>query len=114
WRAMTNFFSQAGPGDISMVMGLKNLPLASHDSIEMTLVFALAENLDSLRQTMDAVRAIWNAPAAVWTVNATPNISLYPNPFANDLHISWPFIGAARVSIVDALGREIAARDAVS
>lgn len=109
WRAMTEFFPTTGPGDVSMVMGLKNLTLAQGDSLEMTLVFALAQTSDLLDETIDTVKTLWLHSADVaQTATQDHSISVYPNPFGSRLHVSWPHSGLASVAIYDALGREIA------
>jgi serine protease len=116
WRAMTEFFSPAGPSDISMAMGLKNLPLASQDSVEMTVVFALAQSSDLLQQTIDSVASLWTASTASVALGAgTPaldDLTVYPEPFRDVLHVEWSGTGGpATVSIVDAIGRIVSSQE---
>ncbi len=115
WKAMTEFFSPAGPGDISMAMGLKNLPLASQDSVVMTVVFALAQSTDLLQNTIDTTAALWNgAPATVAPGAAIPvldGLTVYPEPFRDALHVEWSGTnGPATVNIVDAIGRIVSSQ----
>ncbi|MDP4232924.1 MAG: S8 family peptidase [Bacteroidota bacterium] len=117
WRAMTEFFNPAGPGDISMALGLKNLPMASRDSVEMTVVFALAQSPNLLKETMDSAAALWNGgPAAVSpeTIYSLNDLAIYPEPFRDALHVEWPQQSGTgtRVSIIDVLGREIVSQQA--
>jgi hypothetical protein len=106
WRAMTEFFPYAGPGDISMAMGVKDFPLGTSDSVEMTVVFALAKTSSELGQTIDEVKALWSARSEV-KIAPSSELTVYPNPFNSDLHIKLPNTCEATLTIFDALGRTI-------
>jgi len=107
WNAMNEFFNSAGPGDVSHTFGLKNMPMRSQDSVEMTVVIALAEDTATLGQTIDETAALWAAKSGVVpiTVAGSPTLEVFPNPFQHALHISWEERGPARVTIFDAMGR---------
>ncbi len=112
WTAMTEWFQEAGPGDVSHSFGLKNMPLASEDSVEMTLVIAMAADLPTLNQTIDQTAALWAQNSGVGPPRATTAASLqvFPNPFHHSLHISWGVPGPAHITIYDALGRLVEAK----
>ncbi len=110
WLALNEFYPHAGPGDISHSFGLKNLPLASQDSVEMTVAIAMAESETLLLQTLNEVTSLWNGPAAVEhsTGDATTNLQVFPNPFQDLLHVSWNGAASfARIVVYDALGRAV-------
>lgn len=113
WTSMNEFLSSAGPGDISHTFGLKNMPMHSQDSVEMTVVIALAGNQTLLHQTIAETEALWDQPLGVTfaPVPVTDALEVFPNPFHNMLHISWDLSGTACISIYDALGRTILSRD---
>ncbi len=113
WTTMTDFNSSAGPGDISHTFGLKNMPMRSQDSIEMTVVIALAENAAVLQQTINEVDTLWNGIASIAPQSASPasTLEVFPNPFHNTLHVSWDVTGSAIVTIYDALGRTIVSKN---
>jgi len=109
WLAMTEFFGAAGPGDISHSIGLKNLPMRSQDSVEMTLVIALAEDQSLLDRTIAETENQWFAKQAVNIPESEgPSLQVFPNPFQSALHVSWNAPGEAQVSLIDALGRTVA------
>jgi hypothetical protein len=112
WHAMNEFFNFAGPGDVSHTFGLKNMPLRSQDSVEMTVVIALAETAPLLHQTIDETANLWAQKDAVGKEASTyaPALEIYPNPFHHALHVSWDASGPARVTIYDALGRVVVSR----
>ncbi len=56
---MTQFSDSVGAGDISHTFGLKNMPMRSQDSVEMTVVIALAENAALLQKTIDEADSLW-------------------------------------------------------
>jgi hypothetical protein len=109
WLAMTEFFGAAGPGDISHSIGLKNLPMLSKDSVEMTLVIALAEDQSLLAQTITETANQWFAKQAVTIAEGdSPSLQVFPNPFQSALHVSWSAPSEAYVSLIDGLGRTVA------
>ncbi len=116
WRSMIEWYQQTGPGDISHTFGLKNMPMKSEDSVQMTVVIALGENADQLRHTIDVATVLWYAKLGV-RPETTPGafaIEAYPNPFQSSLHVCWPFAagdGAAHVAIRDMIGRVVASGD---
>jgi subtilisin family serine protease len=113
WTSMNEFYSSAGPGDISHTFGLKNMPVHSQDSVEMTVVIAVAGNEALLHQTIAETEALWDQPLGVTSTSgpAMNVLETFPNPFHNMLHISWNLSGSARITIYDALGRIILSRD---
>jgi len=109
WLTMTTPRANAGIGDVSMIYGLKNIPLLSADSIRMTFVLAMAENETLLKQTIDQTQTAWFGIASVYQKAQDGNtIFAAPNPFTNKLHIVWSSNetnAPARIEISDAIGR---------
>ncbi|MDP4237490.1 MAG: S8 family peptidase, partial [Bacteroidota bacterium] len=115
WRTMTTPRPVAGIGDVSMIYGLKNLPLRSQDSIRLTFVIALAENEQILKQTIDATEHEWQLHSGVPMTEHSSNLPLEisPNPFSGRLHVAWNSAdpsAQAELSISDAIGRVIETR----
>jgi hypothetical protein len=114
WTTMTEFYDSAGPGDIAHTFGLKNMPMRSQGSIEMTVVFALAENAALLQQTISEADSLWlEGLSGVAAQPLIPSniLEVFPNPFHNLLHIAWDASGPAHLTIYDALGRIITSKD---
>jgi hypothetical protein len=116
WRAMTEWYPQTGPADVSHTLGLKNVPMASQDSIVMTVVFALAEDPEVLKRTIDVATVLWDAPLGVTPSAHTaglPSLHVYPDPFRSTLHLNWnvPSSGTAHVALLDVLGRTVMSGD---
>ncbi len=117
WQTMTTARPLAGIGDVSMIYGLKNLPLLSQDSVRLTFVIGLAENEELLKQTIDQTKNEWILNSAVHPVRQSNDntIIITPNPFGNHLHINWPSTASATfatVELSDALGRILISRKA--
>ncbi len=116
WLSMTEYYPIAGPGDISHTFGLKNMPIHSQDSVEMTVVIALAENTQLLQQTIGEVDSLWTQTAGVgleapaWAGASSPALEVFPNPFRSTLHIAWDENGPATLTIYDAIGRVIVSK----
>ncbi|MEP7233899.1 MAG: S8 family peptidase [Ignavibacteriota bacterium] len=113
WLTMTTPRASAGTRDVSMIYGLRNLPLASQDSVRATFVIAMAESEAVLKATIDATEQEWRGAASVTTPVASDNsLHLSPNPFANHLHLQWstPSPEIAVVTISDAIGRTVISR----
>ncbi len=111
WAGLTEFFPYAGPGDISHMFGIKNMPLRSEDSVVMTVLFALGETPQALYQTLDDAQALWEQTSSVGRTDAPAmTLEAFPNPFSHTLHISWNENGPATVSVYDAIGRLVEAR----
>ena len=87
---MTTPRPAAGIGDVSMIYGLKDLPLLSRDSVRMTFVIALAETEQLLKQTIDQTTNEWFARSAVADSRTEENsLRILPNPFSHHLHLTW-------------------------
>ena len=119
WTMMTQFLNYAGPDDISHTFGLKNMPMRSQDSVEMTMVIALAESPELLHQTIDETAQLWSGTSSITPAPikmAQAALEVFPNPFQHTLHVAWDASGAspsmlpARVTIYDAVGRIIDSR----
>jgi hypothetical protein len=118
WTMMTQPSNYSGPGDISHTFGLKNMPLRSQDSVEMTVVIAIAESPDLLHQTIDETAKIWAQTSGVTPALTKKEdvLEVFPNPFQHALHIAWDGSGVsssmlpARVTIYDAMGRIVDSR----
>ena len=114
WKTMTTPRPVAGIGDVSMVYGLKNLPLLSQDSLRLTFVIAMAENEELLKQTIDQTRTEWFATSGVRSVSESPNtLVASPNPFGRSLHITWKSDlphDIAEIEITDMIGRILISR----
>lgn len=110
WYTMIIPRLSAGPGDVATVIGLKNVPMETLDSLRMTYVIALGETEADALASVDKARDEFYA-----TVSVTPerpqaeSMSVTPNPFSSRLHLQWNGDEAAKsvVSIIDVLGREL-------
>ena len=116
WLSMNEWYPATGPADISHTFGLKNMPMRSQDSVEMTIVIALGTDPDQIKHTIDVATVLWYAKLGV--NEAAPLgaslIEAFPNPFQNSLHVAWnnPQTEAiSHVSILDMLGREVVTED---
>ena len=111
WLTMTTPRDTAGVGDVSMIYGLKNLPLLSHDSIRLTFVIAMAESEQLLKQTIDETRTEWLNESRVHTTMVSSNaLTATPNPFSSRLHLQWHSSASeakAFITISDAIGRVV-------
>ncbi|HEY6171684.1 MAG TPA: T9SS type A sorting domain-containing protein, partial [Candidatus Kapabacteria bacterium] len=115
WYTMIIPRLSAGPGDVSTVIGLKNVPMKTLDSLRMTYVIALGETEAEALASVDKARDEFYA-----TVSVTPekpraeSMSVTPNPFSSRLHLKWNADEAAKsiVSIIDVLGREVLRKEA--
>jgi len=111
FQTLTTQRPVAGIGDVSMVYGLKNLPLLSQDSVRLTFIIGLAENEQLLKQTIDNTQTEWSKTNAVNANSQTANfLKATPDPFTNHLHITWKTDdpeAAANITIVDAIGRTV-------
>lgn len=114
WQTMTTSRPASGIGDVSMIYGLKNLPLLSQDSIRLTFVIAMAENEQLLKQTIDQTRTEWQAASGVRSARQSANsLAVSPNPFGNILHITWKNDnpdGTTEVVLTDVIGRILVSR----
>ncbi|HEY3873854.1 MAG TPA: S8 family serine peptidase [Candidatus Kapabacteria bacterium] len=113
WQTMTQFFPSAGVGDISHTFGLRGMPVHSEDSVEVTVAIALAEDRASLMQTLDETTNLWYLRADVQMMQVPTTLEIFPNPFQDNLHISWSATGTARVTICDAIGRIIVSQQVI-
>jgi hypothetical protein len=115
WQTMTTSRPVAGIGDVSMIYGLKNLPLLSQDSIRLTFVISMAESEQLLKQTMDETRTEWFASSGVRSVLPPENaLTASPNPFGNRLHIAWKNDNPedkTEVELADLIGRVLIRRN---
>lgn len=110
WYTMIIPRLAAGPGDVSTVLGLKNVPMKTLDSLRMTYVIALGETEADALASVDKTRDLFYG-----TVSVTPekpqaeSMSVTPNPFSSRLHLKWNGEQGAKsvLSIIDVLGREV-------
>jgi hypothetical protein len=111
WQTMTIFRHDAGPGDVSMIYGLKNVPMASSDSIELTYIIALgtdeAQTIAAIDKARDEYYGI--TKVAISDAFAILEANAKPNPFSHSLHLNW---GAAddapsTIELSDVLGRVV-------
>ncbi|MBS1904159.1 MAG: S8 family serine peptidase [Bacteroidetes bacterium] len=98
----------SGPGDVSMIYGLRNVPLASMDSVHVTYVFGFGVDDSDLKRTIDNATAAWFGTSSVSQAVASGSLlRCYPNPCEGMLHIESPFDGAQDVRVYDVLGRTV-------
>lgn len=86
---MTSPRYHSGPGDVSIVYGLKNVPMLTQDSIVFTIAITLATGAEALASTINDTRSAWLGKASVNALSASPAEALitYPNPFRDALHV---------------------------
>jgi hypothetical protein len=109
---MTNPKRFAGPGDVSIVYGLKNVPMLSQDSIVFTIAIVLASGAEALASTINDTRLAWIGQE---DVNASPlsspdELITYPNPFRDALHARLQTTStgfALSATLYDVLGRAV-------
>ncbi len=116
WFTMTTQRPTAGPNDVSMIFGLKNVPLASHDSIRMTYVIALGGDENALKVSIDKTEQLWNGSNAVHqTPASTDGLQCYPNPVSDIVHLNWNNDGGqpSQILLTDVLGRVVISQQAI-
>ena len=111
WLTLSTSRPLAGIGDVSMIYGLKDLPLLSQDSVRLTFVIALASSEQLLKQTIDQTQAAWFGSSGVGNIAGEGHfLTSSPNPFSNRMHISWKSDEPqtpAFIFLTDALGRTL-------
>jgi len=115
WQSLSEPRLSAGVNDISQVYGLKNLPLLSSDSIELTYVIGLATDIELLNQTLDLTEKAYKnlfVNAVQASSERLQQLSVYPNPFNDHLQLSWNSpekdrTSLAQIEVFDMLGRKL-------
>jgi hypothetical protein len=108
WMAMTIERDNAGLADISQVLGLKDLHLATDDSIRVTYVMGLGRDEASAKATIDAAEKQWNAPSYVSSTTDASPVQVFPNPFTDRISFTLPESGKiASARLIDAMGRVV-------
>lgn len=114
WAAMNTQRASAGIGDVSMVYGVKNINMATLDSIHLTFVIGLAENESLLKQTIDETTIEWFGANAVHSdLPQVSALEISPNPFTDHLKVQWNTAGPsvkAYITITDIIGRTMLER----
>ncbi len=111
WLTMITPRPVAGPRDVSMIYGVKDLPLATKDSANLTFVIAFGTDDASLKSAIDKAEQLWKGATAVRTTSETGSFELYPNPTTDIVRISWNGNTKASISVVDVLGRKVIAKE---
>lgn len=105
WMAMTIERDTAGMADVSQVMGLKNVQLASNDSVRVTYVMGIGRDAnEAFLATVDAERQ-WHSTSSVAAKPEAQNAKVFPNPFLDRISFELPANTAASVRLIDAMGR---------
>ncbi len=111
WLTLTTPRASAGIGDVSMIYGLKNLPLQSQDSVRLTFIIAMAESEQLLKKTIDQTQNEWSLPNAVHASAEAGNaLRVSPNPFGSRVQMAWNNSepdAPSTVTISDAIGRTV-------
>lgn len=110
WASMTVPRSQAGPGDVSTIYGLKNIPFAQLDSVRLTYAISLATDVATLRQTMAETEQEWKTTGAVRQKKLpTDGVFIYPNPARDrfNIYLNGSPEETATLDIYDMLGRVV-------
>lgn len=110
WFTMTTPRPAAGPNDVSMIFGLKNVPLASSDSVQVTYVIALGGDENALKSSIDKTEQLWKGITLVHQIPAsTFDLQCYPNPFSDIVHLNWinNNTQTSLITITDVLGRVV-------
>ncbi|HYM20094.1 MAG TPA: S8/S53 family peptidase [Candidatus Kapabacteria bacterium] len=108
WLTLTTQRTFAGPADVSVVYGMRNIPLASRDSIPLTYIIGLGITDADLKATIDRTEKLWKGTLSVMPVQqGTGDLRCYPNPFTGILHLDWNISGEATIRVIDVLGREV-------
>lgn len=116
WYSMIIPRLSAGPGDVSTIIGLKNVPMKTLDSLRMTYVIALGETEADAIASVDKARDEFYGAVSVHPQQAEVNsLSVSPNPFGSRLILKWDGDAASKstVSILDILGREILRKEVI-
>ncbi len=114
WITMTTPRPNAGPSDVSMILGLKNVPLASIDSIEVTYIIALGGDENAVKSSIDKTEQLWNGTSGVHQIpSSTVDIQCYPNPFSDIVHLNWVSNDreTSFITITDVLGRVVVSKE---
>jgi hypothetical protein len=105
WITLTVPRQTAGPGDIAIVSGLKNVPLASEDSVTLVYILALGTSEDNVLQTLDKTEQVFYNTNYVRTANDT-GTAFFPHPFNEILTVDRENTADdAVITLTDILGR---------
>jgi serine protease len=116
WYSMIIPRLAAGPGDVSTVIGLKNVPMKTLDSLRMTYVIALGETEADALASVDKARDEFYGTVSVRDEKVTESgLLVSPNPFGSRLTLKWNGDANAKstVNILDILGREILRKEVI-
>ncbi|HET9137259.1 MAG TPA: T9SS type A sorting domain-containing protein, partial [Candidatus Kapabacteria bacterium] len=111
WLTMTTPRPLAGPRDVSMIYGVKDLPLATKGSANLTFVVAFGTDDASLKSAVDKAEALWKGIASVHSAPVSVRLNAYPNPATDLLHVNWVADGKTIVSVIDVLGRTLITKE---
>ncbi len=110
WITLTQDRHTAGPGDVSEVYGLRNVPMLSSDSVQLTYVMALGINEASLLQSIESAKQEWFNTTGVKPISYEEHqLTAYPNPFKDVLHLIWENTNGelSTITITDVIGRTL-------
>ncbi len=110
WLTLTTPRDSAGPNDVTMIYGLKDIPFASLDSLELTFVIAMATDDQALKATIDNAEHEWYTQSSVSQRMAAASLEVYPNPFTEKVTIAYPGTTTGEIAITDMLGRTVFAK----
>jgi serine protease len=113
WLTMITPRPLAGPRDVSMIYGVKDLPLATKGSANLTFVIAFGTDDASLKSAIDKTEALWKGTASVHSAPSTTSLLMYPNPTNDVVHLNWSATGKASISVVDILGRKLLTKEVI-
>lgn len=111
WLTMITPRPVAGPRDVSMIYGVKDLPLAAKGSANLTFVIAFGTDDASLKSAIDKAEQLWKGTTAVHTAPPTTAFHLYPNPATDIIHLNWFGTGKTMLSMFDVLGRKVMTKE---
>lgn len=108
WMAMTIQRDSAGMTDISQVYGLKDLHLATDDSIQVTYVMGMGKDAQSAKAAIDDAEYQFKSSLSVGSDAEATSAYVYPNPFSDRISFTLPANGKPTIArLIDALGRVI-------
>ena len=112
WLAMTIGRDSAGVADVSQVFGLKDVPLLSSDSVNLTYAIGLGVDPASAKAAIDDAERQWKQASSVSQKPDLKSVGVYPNPFTDRLSFRMPEDGKhALVRLIDATGRIVTVRE---
>lgn len=110
WLAASLKRDSAGPADVSQMFGVKDLPMLTLDSIEVTYAIAMGVDEGRALRALNKVEEAYEGRLTVSTPDAHEGLRVWPNPFSDRITVSVTEAVRGSATVYDALGRVVYSR----